>query len=820
MRRRPTAHAPTTKVFNLTAKRWWINIKDDGEDSLPEAVLEIRSARLRRALQRLRKPYNRRRREHRLTCGPSKAVAPVAVPRGRRIRLSKHICMRFWLKRWRKRRRRMIRIKSDRSWAFLLQISRTWKRYLFLRPWFSHWRLAHTFEYCGRRNEFLLKRNRVIASYNRRRLRGVLRFWRLVSRITRACKRHYFVKLRLQTKMPRMVRHLERGLLGAGFQRWRRRSRWPKVAELFARRLHAFLSQWQHSSTVSLALRSSVQRARGVLNGKIIHRWRYHAHVRYFCSSSERLAVQHRQLRCYGRGLSAMRLFLQQGSQSTKSKLASNYFRLRLLFFAWGTLAKKVAILGAQRSANFRGEDHFSKLRRRESLSFWADRAARIRRFSAACASGRGSNITAAFRRLVVRHRCEQFCRRGVASSRQGRVQKLVRTTTVAWSSWAAERRKMNAQMRLAREHSNTRRTPAGLRKWRRLTRRTHMLRHVVNFYVLNIRLAVALGVWGKRKERTIAEMLRIRRGGIRWQVQQSRLAITRFYAWTLRRRVHRRLFSVFRRLHPVPRCSSAAKVFAAWALEYVPCQRRRRVHFKTVRRGCRLRILTFYFEQWDSAFFGTTRGKGGAWSALAGRRALRRWEQTKIKSYAAWALLQKYLDFRGLLRKGGHVVGYAVRTPACVFIVQQSLRQASFPRFCAACKLRRLLRLWRKIAANAARAAIAHNSVVYFAIHRAAALARSAPTSLRCRSRWLLRSCWDQWAAKHSLRVVQKRRLFLICGGRKLIARWRALQQAAAVAKHLKLPERCPIPRPPPKKCRIPNTCPRTPLPPNKYGK
>lgn len=811
-------NAPATSgtAFSLTAKRWWATLKDDSEDQLPQSIHAVSIAKKQRALDRWRKVHARRR-EQRHTRGRSKVVA--ARPRSRRVVLSKHvaICVRYWLvQRWRNQRRRLIQIKRDRSWAILLQNSRSWKRYLFLRPWFTHWRLAHTREYCVRRNELLLTRRGVALGYTRRRLREGMRFWRLLSRIARSCKRLVFRQLRLYAKLPRLVRHLGRAVQAEGFHRWRRRSRWPRVAALFAQRLRAAVAQWRHSSAVMMALRSSVLRARRLLNKRILAHWRHHAHVFLFCSSSQQLAVHHYQLSCKKRGLSATRVFFRQGSQLKKARLAASYCRLRKYFFAWGTLTRAVAVMLAQHSANIRSEAHFAQQRRQEILSVWRDRTARLQRHAASYERGRRCVISAAFHRFVVHHHCGRASRHAVAASNNGRFRHRLVHTIAVWAKWAAEERQRTAQMRLAREHAQARRVPAGLRKWRRISRQAQMLNHVVAFFRLNIRVAAALGVWGRRKEHTIAQMISIRRGCMRWQLQHSRRALSRLFAWTLRRRVHRRMHSVFRRLHPVPRCSAAAKVFAAWAREYTPLQLRQRGLFKTVRRRCRLRTISFFFEQWDEAFFKTSRGKGSIWRALAGRRALRRWEDQKIKSHAAWALLARYISHRGLRcrNSGGHLAGYAVRTPACIFFVQLALRAPSFPKFCTACFLRRLFRLWGRLTTNAARAAILHNSAVYFGVHRAAALARATPASRQARSVWLVRQCWLQLVTEHSRRALQKRRVLLVCCRvRKKVTAWRQLHQASIVAKYLGMPDPpAPRPRPPPKLRNTPNTTPRLP--------
>jgi len=89
-------------------------------------------------------------------------------------------------------------------------------------------------------------------------------------------------------------------------------------------------------------------------------------------------------------------------------------------------------------------------------------------------------------------------------------------------------------------------------------------------------------------------------RADLRYKTNSSSLFLMRLHSYAKRSISLRRNFKVFRRLHPVPVCSSCRRILRAWRFEYVLNSKRLKLLHKVTRNRRRLSYLQQIIEIWE----------------------------------------------------------------------------------------------------------------------------------------------------------------------------------------------------------------------------
>lgn len=801
-----------TREFTITARRWWQNIRDDSEDTTPVSILTVRNAKLLRYLRRLKKRTSLRI-QNRAKYGRNK----LAIKKKRKP-LSRYssICVKFWLHRWRTARLMLIRIKQDRSWARILETTRSWRRYKFTIPYFRQWR-AHVATFCRSRSACLAARRSITTKHSRRRLLSAIRFWHVYSKHTRGVKKACFRMLRFHRSLVPLVLLWARLREREGFGRWRRRSRWPKILQFHkSARIPPLLRLWTRFVLHSKRMAAVELISRKSILSTLMSRWRRRTHATTTITTAATIShsFYRAKMLCFMLVRWSHRARVLGGLAAVR-RTSVSYFRNRQLFHAWihifrvTQLARKRGlVLAGMHGEEYHGRAmshsallaamHNGRARKKSIFQTWQSRA-RLK-----------TRVTSCGELFILSQRLERACfntlGRLVRHSRATRVldSELDKTylgkALARFASSCAIKSMQTLRMRVGREHIARRLVPRGFRRWRQVAVLQQQLRNIV-FY---LRRKKFIRVWAIVAAQSVQTSISYHRGILRYSTRSLRIALMYIHKATARTRQLKRISKVFRRLHPYPRCSCVAKVFRAWA-RLVLIQTSRRHAFKIVARHRKLRISAVLFEHWHDVFLKST-----SLAATIKQRALQRWNKRRTNNLHCYSLLQRYIVARGLRRNvngsaiastfpvdGEHVNvqrwclqrhnGYAVSTAAGQFIVAMAMKCNSLSRFRMYCLLRRVIAQWRTNAVQSLRESIILHSTRHFCITRTAALAIALSRVDPHRISFMLRLYWSQWAVQHHRRKqCQKRRAQLACILKPMLRYWKAAFELSLVRRHI----------------------------------
>lgn len=650
-------------------------------------------------------------------------------------------CLVFYLTKWRKRCKmyRLLKRRIERA-EFVQSLS--WRQFLASQMLVSRWKVRHSSRLAQKRMAEIARTK--VCFHLTNQCRTALQHWRMRV-INRTCtKRATWKCWKLLFFLSRLSRHIRRMLILDGFKTWRRRSRWSRILTQRPQVLQKWgLVTWNHHAILIANIKISSLSARRLQLRKAFKLF-------LDCTCEER--IQNANLKV---------LFLksQQHFEITCKKMAwcsltelkcckeNRSISIRLQLFR-----RNVVITAAMKAwKEWLHISHASKRINSIASTYLPFRNLHMALSSLKSRRGKallrlGTHGYQYSRRRDGYLRWKQFCRVGIRHRQsmatticsllsrgfqawqqsKGRVLQLQSYTLkiqrfnkrVGWQGWVRCMDRLGWSrecFRSASLHRSRLLQAHVLRRLGYLVRKSMETRFVVSFSLRRL----ALRRWVSNVTTSVLARTSLQRAELRRLVRTAGTSFSRWICWARRRIIVRRCFRVFRKLHPVPRCSAVRAVLCAWRYEFIPKQQQLNAAFVTVRSTRKLRQKEEIFDTWEQEIHAANI------SLVMHRHLWARWRRLTNLRSADWHRLQELVEAaynrlsqRWRRRKGTRggprhsILADSLDTDdsgwpqlvsgLSVFIARTAVVSATEKMFARLCFLHRIVRMWRVLAVAA----------------------------------------------------------------------------------------------------------------------